>query len=303
MPEPLLDRQFLEKLERLAIHWQKSFAGLVGGHNPSRFSGGGQEFLDHRNFHQGDDLRAVNWRAYLRLDKLFLKMFQIEPRVPVQILVDVSDSMALGDRSKFDYARKLAAALAYVGLVRLDTLSIMPFASRLGEGKRCGGGRHRFSPVMDYLSSLQAAGKTDFYEVVREFMSARPHRGLLIVLSDFLDEHTSEEGASEKSGCEKALQHLVDFGHELSLIQIWRDEDRVPPWTGELDLVDAETGITQRIEVDDASRAEYTRGFDAFSASLQQFALRNGGRYVGVPTSRPLEEVLFDSMVRARGVA
>ena len=243
MPEPLLDRQFLEKLERLAIHWQKSFAGLVGGHNPSRFSGGGQEFLDHRNFHQGDDLRAVNWRAYLRLDKLFLKMFQIEPRVPVQILVDVSDSMALGDRSKFDYARKLAAALAYVGLVRLDTLSIMPFASRLGEGKRCGGGRHRFSPVMDYLSSLQAAGKTDFYEVVREFMSARPHRGLLIVLSDFLDEHTSEEDTSDKSGCEKALQHLVDFGHELSLIQIWRDEDRVPPWTGELDLVDAETGI------------------------------------------------------------
>ncbi len=293
MPEPLLDRQFLEKLERLAIQWQKSFVGLVGGHNPSRFSGGGLEFLDHRNFHQGDDLRAVNWRAYLRLDKLFLKMFQIEPRVPVQILIDISDSMALGDRSKFDYARKLAAALAYVGLVRLDTLSLMPFASRLGEGKRCGGGRHRFSPVMDYLSSLQPAGPTDFYEVVREFMSARPHRGLLIIISDFLDDR----------GCEKALQHLADFGHELSLVQLWRDEDRVPPWTGELDLVDAETGQTLRIECDDASRAEYTRGFDAFSAALRQLALRNGGRYIGVPTSRSLEDVLFDSMVRARGVA
>ena len=61
---PLLDREFLEKLERLTIHWQKSFAGLVGGHNKSRFPGAGQEFLDHRNFHQGDDLRAVNWRAY-----------------------------------------------------------------------------------------------------------------------------------------------------------------------------------------------------------------------------------------------
>ena len=293
MPEPLLDRQFLEKLERLAIHWQKSFIGLVGGHNPSRFAGGGQEFLDHRNFHQGDDLRAVNWRAYLRLDKLFLKMFQIEPRVPVQILVDSSDSMAIGDRSKFDYARKLAAALAYVGLVRLDTLSIMPFASRLGEGKRCGGGRHRFSPVMDYLGSLQPFGKTDFYEVVREFMSARPQRGLLIIISDFLDDHD----------CEKALQYLVDFGHELSLIQIWRDEDRTPPWTGELDLVDAESGATLRMEFDDLARAEYTRGFDVFSASLQQLALRNGGRYVGVPTSMSLEDVLFDSMVRARGVA
>ena len=144
MPEPLLDRQFLEKLERLTIYWQKSFAGLVGGHNPSRFAGGGQEFLDHRNFHQGDDLRAVNWRAYLRLEKLFLKMFQIEPRVPVQVLLDSSASMGLGDGVKFDYARKLAGALAYVGLVRLDTLTIVPFSARLGEAKRCGGGRHRF---------------------------------------------------------------------------------------------------------------------------------------------------------------
>src|ERR1035437_1351659 len=83
---PLLDREFLEKLERLTIHWQRSFAGLVGGHNRSRFPGSGQEFLDHRNFHHGDDLRAVNWRAYMRLEKLFLKMFQVEPRVPVRLL-------------------------------------------------------------------------------------------------------------------------------------------------------------------------------------------------------------------------
>src|ERR1043165_8265161 len=80
-------------LFRLTIHWQRSFAGLVGGHNTSRFAGGGQEFLDHRHFHHGDDLRAVNWRAYLRLDKLFLKMFQIEPRVPVHMLLDTSASM------------------------------------------------------------------------------------------------------------------------------------------------------------------------------------------------------------------
>lgn len=298
MPQPLLDRQFLERLERLAIQWQKSFVGLVGGHNPSRFAGGGLEFLDHRNFHQGDDLRAINWRAYLRLDKLFLKMFQIEPRVPVQILIDTSDSMALDDRdsmapSKFDYARKLAAALVYVGLVRLDALSVMPFASRLGEGKRCGGGRHRFSPVLDYLGALQPRGHTDFREVVRELMSARPQRGLLIILSDFLDD----------GGCEKALQYLADFGHELSLVQLWREEDRQPPWTGELELVDAESGKVARIECDEASRAAYTRAFDEFSSALQQLALRNGGRYVSVSTSTPLEDVLFDSMVRARGVA
>src|SRR2546429_2694424 len=121
---PLLDREFLEKLERLTIHWQKSFAGLVGGHNKSRFPGAGQEFLDHRNFHHGDDLRAVNWRAYLRLEKLFLKMFQVEPRVPVRLLLDLSASMGAHGGAKFDYARKLAGALCYVGLVRLGSIAI-----------------------------------------------------------------------------------------------------------------------------------------------------------------------------------
>src|SRR6476646_7685539 len=112
---PLLDREFLEKLERLTIHWQKSFAGLVGGHNRSLFPGAGQEFLDHRNFHHGDDLRAVNWRAYLRLGELFLKLFQVEPRVPVRMLIDTSASMTAHGAVKFDMARKLAAALCYVG--------------------------------------------------------------------------------------------------------------------------------------------------------------------------------------------
>ncbi len=130
---PLLDSVFLPKLERLAVRWQKSFAGLVGGHNSSRFAGPGQEFLDHRHFHHGDDLRAVNWSAYLRLEKLFSKMFQVEPRVPVRLLLDCSRSMDTGAIPKFDYARRLAAALCYVGLVRLDTMCLQPFSAGLGE--------------------------------------------------------------------------------------------------------------------------------------------------------------------------
>src|SRR5215472_4578140 len=238
----------LEKLERLTIHWQKSLPGLVGGHNTSRFAGAGQEFLDHRHFHHGDDLRAVNWRAYLRLEKMFLKMFQVEPRVPVRMLLDTSVSMNSEDGHKFEYARKLAAALCYVGLVRLDTIALRPFASRLGEGIQCGGGRHRFSPVVEYLAELKSRGRTDFLEVVREFISTHPQRGLLVLISDFLDD----------AGCEKPLQYLADFGHELLLVQVWSEEDRVPPWLGDLDLADAETGQRLQLQVDKAASAKYT---------------------------------------------
>ncbi|MBM3724184.1 MAG: DUF58 domain-containing protein [Acidobacteria bacterium] len=288
-----IERAFLEKLERLTIHWQKSFPGLVGGHNRSRFAGAGQEFLDHRNFQQGDDLRAVNWRAYMRIEKLFLKMFQVEPRVPVRILLDISESMTTGEVSKFDYARRLAAALCYVGLVRLDTMCIQPFCGRLLDPYSVGGGRHRFSPIVDFLGGLQAGGKTDFLSSVRQFVGEYPQRGLVVVISDFLDD----------GDCTRPLQYLSDFGHELLLLHLWADDDRTPPWDGELDLTDAESGANLQISFDADARAAYTRAFDEFAAGLRRMALRTGGRYVGLPTSVQVEDAIFGPIVRARGVA
>jgi uncharacterized protein (DUF58 family) len=290
---PLLDREFLEKLERLTIHWQKSFAGLVGGHNKSRFPGAGQEFLDHRNFHHGDDLRAVNWRAYMRLEKLFLKMFQVEPRVPVRLLLDTSASMLAHGGAKFDYARKLAGALCYIGLVRLDSIEVHGFSDRLANRVLASGGRHRFSGVVDGLSMMQAGGTTDYLGMVREFIGAFSQRGLVIIISDFLDDRS----------CEKALQYLSDFGHELMLLQIWADEDRTPPWVGELELRDAETGAALKLDFDEDARKRYVQSFDEYSSSLQSIAARSGGRWAGFATSQSLESVIFGDLIRLRGIA
>ncbi len=211
MPEPLVDRDFLERLERLTLHWQKSFNGLVGGHNHSRFAGPGQEFLDHRNFHQGDDLRSVNWRAYMRFEKLYLKMFQVEPRVPVRLLLDVSSSMTVGQAAKqmnkFDYARKLAASLVYIGLVRLDSITLQPFSARLLDPFTASGGRHRFQPAENFLRGLTPGGKTNYLGIARQFLKEYPQRGLVIVISDFLDD----------GDCFRPLQYIADFGHELLL--------------------------------------------------------------------------------------
>jgi len=292
MPESLIDRHFLEKLERLTLHWQKSFPGLVGGRNPSRFSGSGQEFLDHRHFHHGDDLRAVNWRAYLRLEKLILKMFSVEPRIPVRILIDSSSSMRTGNPSKFDHARRLAAALCYVGLVRLETMMIQPFRESLSDSSVFAGGRHRFAPAVEFLTRLTAEGRTNFMRVAREFINEYPQRGLLIVLSDFLDD---EE-------CEKPLQYLADFGHELLLIHVFAEEDRTPPWKGELELEDSETGSRLHLDFDEEARDSYTAAFDAYALKLRQMALRKGGRFVSVPTSMPVEAVVFGPLIDSHGV-
>jgi uncharacterized protein (DUF58 family) len=290
--ESIIETSLLEKLERLTIHWQKSLPGLVGGHNTSRFAGSGQEFLDHRNFYHGDDVRAVNWRVFLRLEKLFLKMFQLEPRIPVRLLLDTSRSMETGSIPKFEYARKLAAALCYVGLVRLDSICIQPFAANLAHAFTASGGRHRFQPAANFLAGVKSGGTTNFLEVSRQFVSNYPQRGLVIVISDFLDDHD----------CEKPLQFLSDFGHELILVQVWAAEDRDPPWEGELDLEDAETGQRVELSFDADARALYASAFEEYSQSLRRVALRNNGRYVGLPTNIPIDEAIFGPLVRAGAV-
>lgn len=294
--DQLIDSDFLHKLERLAIRWQKSFPGLVGGHNTSRFSGAGQEFLDHRHFHQGDDLRAVNWRAYMRLEKLFLKMFQVEPRVPVRMLLDCSRSMETGLEegaiSKFDYARKLAASLCYVGLVKLDTICIQPFGSTLSDAFTASGGRHRFVQAVDFLTQLKPSGKTSFFQIARQFVAKYPQRGLLIIISDFLDNEDPD----------RSLQFFSDFGHEIQLIHLWAEEDRNPPWDGQLDLHDAETDEKIEITFDDKARQAYTAAFDEYAALIQRVGLRSGGRYVGFSTRTSLEEAVFGPMIRSGGI-
>jgi uncharacterized protein (DUF58 family) len=286
MATPLLDRQTLERLERLAIRWRKSFGGLVGGHNASRFAGPGQEFLDHRGFHQGDDLRAVNWRAYMRLEKLFLKIFQVEPRTPIRLLLDTSLSMTAApeasDGSKFDFARRLAAALAYVGLVRHDSILLQPFQAGLEDPLLATGGRHRFGPVNDFLAALEPRGKTDFLRVARQFISTYGQPGMVIIVSDFLSD----------DDILKPLQYLADFGHELLLVQIWADSDRTPRLGGEVTLEDAETGQIRELAVDEEACRAVRDAFDLYSGRIEDLALRSGGRYAGLATSQPLDEAV-----------
>lgn len=294
-PSPLLDRRTLDYLERLALRWQRSFTGLLGGNNVSRFAGVGHEFLDHRNFQQGDDLRAVNWRAYLRLERLFLKMFRTEPRTPVRLFIDTSESMACGatpgaaGEAKFTYACRLAAALCYVGLVRLETIVLQPFAATLGESYRAQGGRHRFAQASRFLTALQTGGKSNFLGSAREFITQTPTPGLAIVFSDFLDE----------PGCGKALQYFADYGHELLLVHLAGPEDVDPTWKGELELVDAESGDTMRLLLDQKLVAEYKSTYESFCHEIETLALRNRGRYVHLVTDVSLKSALHGSIISA----
>jgi uncharacterized protein (DUF58 family) len=290
MPEALADRELLEKLERLALHWRRSFQGLVGGHNRSRMQGYGQEFLDHRNFYPGDDLRAVNWRAYLRFERFLLKTFQMEPRVPIRLLLDTSASMTIAgsknETTKFDYARQLALALVYIGLVKLDSVAVQPFAASLFPPLYATGGRQRISETEQFLRGLKPAGRTDFGSAAKQFLLSHAKPGLVIVISDFLSD----------GDCFAPLQAVCDARHELLLVQLWSWQDRHPHFDGATELVDVEDGKQRRVHIDAVARQQYQRRMDEHSAALGRLAMRNGGRFVDLCTRTPVEEALFGPM-------
>ncbi len=293
-PAELLSRVTLEKLERLTIRWSQSFQGRIGGDVVSRYPGVGHEFLDHRHFQRGDDLRAVNWRAFMRLERLFLKLFRSEPRIPVRILIDTSESMSCGGQdassSKFAYACRLAAALCYVGLVRLETIVLQPFGNDLTDSFRAHGGRLRYAQAARYISSLETGGETSFQRPVRDYLMKFRVPGLTFVLSDFL----------EPSEHPLPLEHLVNEGHELHLLHLVGPADREPPWRGDLELHDAESGALTHLSLDDESARKYTEAYDQFCTDLERQAIRSRAHYLPIPTVTPLERALFRQMPATR---
>src|SRR4030081_2981646 len=214
----LLDREFLKTLEQVTLLCRNNLAGAVGPEHRSRMRGPGMEFADYRRYSFGDYPRSLDWSAYLRLGKLFMKIYETELHIPVRILMDCSESMDCegAAESKFLYAQRLAATFAYLALLHLDTVTIVPFAERLNKPLVASGGRDRLWPVLRFLGDRSCGGGTNLFGATKEFMGNFTSRGIVIVISDFFDEE----------GTERAVEMLRSAGHDFVLLQVHSAEEQ-----------------------------------------------------------------------------
>ncbi|HVZ59586.1 MAG TPA: DUF58 domain-containing protein [Terriglobales bacterium] len=294
-PPMLLDREFLKTLEKVALVCGNDLAGGVGSDHRSRERGSGLEFADYRGYSSGEDSRYLDWNAYLRLGKLFLKLYEAEQNIRVYILLDCSASMDCEEagESKALYAQRLAATFAYLALLRLDTTVVIPFAERMGTPIITAGGRNRFFSVLSFLSELTCEGRTDVYRSVQGFLERFPSRGMVFVISDFFDEE----------GSNGAVQMLRSGGHDVVLIQVHSAEEQRPTMFGDFTLEDAESGAKQVVACTPQSAALYERAFLDASERLQRLVLRNGGRYARAVTSIPYQDFVLRSLQTNRVLA
>ena len=287
----MLAPDFLARLEQLELVSRKIFQGRMKGERRSTRKGQSVEFADYRNYVVGDDLRFLDWNLFARLDKLFIRLFLEEEDLHVYFLLDNSLSMDFGTPSKLRYAKQLAAALGFVGLVNSDRVVVEAFNDRLTQSMPPLRGRRSLWRMLNFLDKVEPAGPSDMARALRAFSLKCSGKGIVVILSDFMD----------KGGYEEALRYLVARQMDVYAIQILSQEEIEPDVTGDLKLVDIEDDDVAEITVSRALLDRYKKNLAAYRAALYEFCTRRGVTCLFTSNRVPFETLVL-TYLRQRGL-
>jgi len=288
----IFDERTRRKLDRLSLVATRAGSGAYRGERRSARKGSSVEFADYRDYRPGDDLRRLDWHIYARLDRPFIKLLEDEQDLAVHLLVDASRSMDWGEAesNKYRYALRLAAALGLIGLASGDQLTVVLLkgdreTARYGPAR---GGHHTLK-LLRFLESHPAAGVVDLPQVVRQVARASRRPGLAILISDLYN----------ADGIRLSLRELQRGGHEVRVLHLLSPDELEPTFSGELRLLDCETGATQEVSLDSGLRGLYRRRLHEWRSQLQAECRQRGAGYLPLNTAVAWETVVLLEMRKA----
>ncbi len=290
---PLFDPRFLEKIEYLALVSRRAFRGQLFAQRRGRRLGTGVEFADHRDYTPGDDLRYIDWNVYARHGELLLKRFQEEEDLHVYFLLDCSQSMDVGVLRKFDHARRVLAALAYIALDDLDCVGVTAFANNVHNDFSLIRGKQRIHALLRFLEKLETRHDvvTDLERSVRTFVNRRQRRGMVVVISDLYD----------PAGFQRGIDLLRHERYEPYLVHLYDPQEANPALRGEVELVDIETNRVETVTITRRARRDYRRRYQEFLDSITRYCRKHGIGHISASTDLTYEDLILD-MMRASGV-
>ena len=289
--EPLLSGEFLRKLEQLELVSRRVRAGRMKGDRLSKRKGRGSEFADFRPYVSGDDLRFLDWGLYARLERLFLRLFLEEEDLHVHLLIDLSGSMQYGSPSKLLYAKRVAAALGFIGLVNLDRVAVLGLSQSVAARSPVFRGRPSLPRMLAFIDRLDAAGPGDFNRAVRAASLTLSGRGVVVLLSDFLD----------KAGVTEGLRYLAARNLDVCAIQVLAKEEIEPEFAGDLKLTDLEDGDEAEVTINAPLLARYKAALGSFRADLHDQCNRRGMTFLTTSNQLPFDRLVL-TVLRARGL-
>ena len=279
----LFDDEFQRKLEMLALVSRRVFAGRIRAERRSKKKGSGLEFADHRDYVAGDDFRSVDWNVYQRFGKLLVRLYEEEEDLSIYLIVDCSSSMAFGNQKKFDQARRLCAALAYVGLANLDRVTIVAVNDGLISRMPTTRGKARIFRVFEFLSKLEPGGVTDLGAALKTFALQHKRRGLAVLFSDLYDPAGFEAGINVLR-FNKFEPYVVDL--------VDRSEAR-PALKGDVRIYDCETGEERELTVTDSMLDKMQRAVSEYRANVERFCAEKQVPYFAADVDTPFDELVL----------
>jgi uncharacterized protein (DUF58 family) len=281
-----LDPKVLARLEGFRLTARRSIEGYVSGVHHSIDRGLSIEFAEHRDYAPGDDLRYLDWKVYGRTDKYYLKQFEEETNLVCYVLLDISRSMqyrsADAPESKLDYARRLAATLSYLVLRQQDSVSLVTFDDKVGTRLAASGNPSHLKEILQVMDQASPVGKTAVAGVFHELAERFKRRGIVIIVSDLLDDVDAMLGG---------LAHFRHRRHEVILLHVLDSAEIEFPFDEPTLFCGLEHEPPLLVEPR-ALRKAYLCQFDDFTRRLQQGCRARQIDYAAMRTDRPVDAAL-----------
>lgn len=289
----VLDSETLLKLERMVVAAKNRIRGTMQGKRKSRQTGASLDFADYRLYAPGDDIRQIDWNAYGRSGKPFIKLFHDERELQVRLWIDVSASMntggdSAGGCSKLLYAKKLAACVGYMALAGYDRVGAGTFGDCPLEELPIMRGKASAQRLFRFLESAAAGGAGDMEKALAQPGSLPRQPGMTWLFSDFLYE----------SGVRETLNMLLAAKQEIVVVQVLSPEELHPDYDGDLRLIDVETGFSKEVAMSGKVLKRYRDTLESFTNGLRSFCHERGIAYAVAPTNVPVLEWLATTMRR-----
>ena len=281
--EPLFDDHFQRKLEMLALVSRRVFAGRLRAERRTKKKGSGIEFADHRDYVAGDDFRSVDWNVYQRFGKLLVRLYEEEEDLSIYLIVDCSRSMGFGNQKKFDQARRLCAALAYVGLANLDRVTVVAVNEAVVSRMPATRGKGRIFKVFEFLSQLEPGGTTDLASALKTFVAQHKRRGLAVLFSDLYD----------PAGFEAGINMLRFNKFEPYVVGLVDPSDARPALKGDVRIYDCETGEERELTITDGMLDKMERAVGDYRASIERFCAQKQVPYFPADVNTPFDELVL----------
>ncbi len=291
-----LDAAFFDKISRLRLAMGHKASMNLTGNRKSTQKGSSTEFSDFREYMPGDDIRRIDWNAYGRLDRLYVKEYMEEKEAVVSILLDTSASMEYGIHRKSERACMLAAAFAYMGLNNMDRV-ILYDMQQMQQPFVASGGKRALPGLTDWLTQRTFDGKVDVGGAVRQLPMKGP--GVTLIISDFLqDSFVDFEQEQEAAG--KILRFLEYRRQKTAFLHVLSGEELSPEHAealvGTRNLIDLEEGSSLRLTLDAASIQVYGQALQAFLAKLGQACALRGAFYAVCSTETDIYQLIFQEL-------